>query len=194
ESVLAAGLVVDGPEDVGRGLDVRHGQRLEDRGRILARRAGAADVVVVELGLGDGLLEDGRIRGHPAQPVLLDEALQLGTLVQIAADEVVPDALAELPQPLQRIRAHDFLPWLVSSRPPRRASSSIAWISASRRTCRSAPENFAARNARTHSPARSGPITRAPRHRTFMSSSSTPCRAEKVSWHIAARDPGTLLA
>src|SRR5262249_46652276 len=168
EAVLPAGRIVDGPEDVGGGADVGDRQRLEDRGRVLSRRAGGADVVVVELGLGDGLLEDRRIRRHPPQAVLLDEALQLRALVQVAADEVVPDALAELPQPLQRIRAHDSLPWVVSSKTPRRASSSIAWISASRRTCRSAPENFAARNARTHSQASSGPITRAPRHNTFM--------------------------
>ena len=37
-------------------------------------------------------------------------------------------------------------------------------------------------------------MTRAPSEITFMSSSSTPCRAENVSWHMAARMPGTFVA
>ena len=56
------------------------------------------------------------------------------------------------------------------------------------------PENFAPRNAFRTSAASIGPITRAPRQTTFMSSSSTPWRAENVSWQSAARTPGTLLA
>src|SRR5262249_12469555 len=150
EAVVAAGRVVDRPEDVRGGADVGDRERLEDRGRVLPGGSGGADVLVVQLGLGDRLLEDGRVGGHPAQAVLLDQTLQLGTLVQIAANEVVPDALAELPQPLQRIRAHGFLPSeRNSSKTPLRASSSIALTSPSRRTWRSAPENLAARNART---------------------------------------------
>lgn len=43
-----------------------------------------------------------------------------------------------------------------------------------RRTCRASSLNFAPRNARASSTASSSPTMRAPRHRTFMASCSTP--------------------
>ena len=61
------------------------------------------------------------------------------------------------------------------------ASVSSACTFARRRTCRSAPENRAARNVRTSVSASAGPITRAPSTSTLMSSCSTPCAAEYVS-------------
>jgi hypothetical protein len=61
-----------------------------------------------------------------------------------------------------------------TSSSPARPSRSIASTSATRRTCRSAPENLAARNVRTSSAASSGPTTRTPMQRTFMASCSTP--------------------
>src|SRR5262249_2122407 len=67
-------------------------------------------------------------------------------------------------------------------------------IFARRRTWRSSPEKRAAMNARTNSAASDGPPMRAPRHRTFISSCSTPWRAEYVSWQTPARMSRTLLA
>src|SRR5215475_13080729 len=65
-----------------------------------------------------------------------------------------------------------------------RLLSLLAFVSsdatlARRRRCRSARLNPAARNASTRSQARNGPKVRAPRQIMFMSSSSTPCLAEK---------------
>ena len=56
-----------------------------------------------------------------------------------------------------------------------------------RRWCRSSPENSASRNAITTSRANSPPIILAPRHRTFMSSCSTPwCAGVGVVAHAGA--------
>ena len=58
---------------------------------------------------------------------------------------------------------------------------SISFTLSSLRTCRSSPLKQAERKAETSSLASSVPMTRAPRQSTFMSSCSTPCRAEYVS-------------
>ena len=62
--------------------------------------------LVVELGLGDRLLEDRRVGGHPAQVILVDQPLELAARVEIPADVVEPDALAELGQSLEWILGH----------------------------------------------------------------------------------------
>ncbi len=71
-------------------------------------------------------------------------------------------------------------------------SSSV--ILASRRTCRSSPENSVASHSRAMSMAFSAFSTLAPRQRTFASSSSRLWRAVKRSWQSAARTPVSLLA
>jgi hypothetical protein len=57
-------------------------------------------------------------------------------------------------------------------------SASMARTLSSRRRWRGSPLNVAPRKATMHSQAGSGPITREPRVRTFMSSCSTPWWAE----------------
>ena len=98
EPVGTAGAVVDGPKNVGRLADVRNGQRL-----IACRRIGmrggiekGEEGLVVVVGAGDRLLEDGRVRRHTEQPILFDHPVQAAREQQAAADVVVPDALTVL--------------------------------------------------------------------------------------------------
>ena len=63
----------------------------------------------------------------------------------------------------------------------------------SRRSWRGSPVKVAPRKATAHSKAGSGPMTRAPSVRTFMSSCSTPWCAEYVSWQTAAPDAAHLV-
>src|SRR5207245_125634 len=58
----------------------------------------------------NGFLEDGWIRGHPAQPVLLDQPSERRPLEKIAANVVIPNALAELSQPHEAIQSHELPP------------------------------------------------------------------------------------
>jgi hypothetical protein len=64
------------------------------------------------------------------------------------------------------------------NRLPQRPSASISATFFTRRIWRDSPLNRAARKARIKSAASSGPIMRAPRQRTFISSCSTPWCAE----------------
>src|SRR5262249_37934243 len=103
------GPVVERAERVARGLDVAHRQRLVDlEGRDPRSRAPQALQVGVILGaLADGLLEDGRVRGHAADAVLVDQPLQLAALDQLARDEVEPDGLSEAGELLEGIHEDD---------------------------------------------------------------------------------------
>ena len=98
EAVAAAGRVEDGPENVRGAADVVDRELLEDREGLLPLGRRAAHVLVVEIRVRDGLLEDRRVRRHPREAVLADQARQLSRGHQVAADVVVPDALAELRQ------------------------------------------------------------------------------------------------
>ena len=87
----------------------------------------------------------------------------------------------------------------VTSMPPGSGSDGSSAVSDRQDLVQSSPMarlavKRAARNARAHSNASSGPITREPRVRTFMSSCSTPWWAEYVSWQTAARTPRILFA
>ena len=78
ESVVSAGRLVNGLEGRRGAAHVFHGERLEDHRRVRPLRRQPPDVLVVELRLGDCLLEDGWIRGHSSQPVFLDQTSQDG--------------------------------------------------------------------------------------------------------------------
>ena len=72
--------------------------------------------------------------------------------------------------------------------------ASIARTFAKRRMCRSAPVKRADKNVWTSSSASPSPITLPPRQKTFISSSSTPWRAENASWISPARTSAIFLA
>src|SRR5207244_9044742 len=58
---------------------------------------------VVGVASGDRLLEDGRVGRDADDRVLTHEPRQLATLQQLPGEEVDPDRLTELGQPLQRL-------------------------------------------------------------------------------------------
>ena len=101
ESVRA---LVDGEQDVGGVSDVLRHEVFVNLRDALARLHEAAQLLVVVGRAGDGLLEDGRIRGDAAQVVLLDLLLQVAGRNHRAANVVVPDGLAELHDFSQAVR------------------------------------------------------------------------------------------
>src|SRR5690606_27076526 len=68
-------------------------QRLVGGGGVVAGRGVARDGRVVVVALGDGLLEDGGVRGHATQAVLLDQPLEGAVVDPGAADLVEVDRL-----------------------------------------------------------------------------------------------------
>src|ERR1700676_1962555 len=64
---------------------------------------------VVFVGMADGLLEDGRVRRHPAQAVVIGELLQAALGDETAGQEIEPDGLAVIRKRLQRIHCREFL-------------------------------------------------------------------------------------
>ena len=99
EAVRSAGRVEHGTEEVGRVADVGDGQRLEDLASGLARLCQAHQLVVVVGRLGDGLVEDGRVRGEARDPCV-DELSEPARLDHGTADVVVPDRLSHVPEAL----------------------------------------------------------------------------------------------
>jgi hypothetical protein len=93
-AVCAVRLLEHRAQQVGRVADVAIGQTLEDLLRVLGLVDHLAEGVVVAIGMGHRLLEDRRVGGHPADPVLLDQAGHDPVLEQLAADVVDPDRLA----------------------------------------------------------------------------------------------------
>ena len=109
EAVVAVGAFVDGPQDVGRELDVAHDHPAVELagGEALA---GALRQLLVVVGRSeDRLLEDRGVRGDPAQRLLVDHPLQL------AADEHRP---AQLVEPWARPRRHERREPLVERHQP----------------------------------------------------------------------------
>ena len=53
------------------------------------------DILIVNMAFNDRLLKDGRIRGHPAQPVFVDQTSKLAAGDQVPPDVVQPDGLAK---------------------------------------------------------------------------------------------------
>ena len=105
EAVTAAGLLVHRGEHITGRLHVGHGERVVDLLRALVGARHLLDRVVVVGGAEDRLLEDRRVRGHAAQALLLDHALELTTGDQRAPELVEPDAHSRLGERLQ-LRVH----------------------------------------------------------------------------------------
>ena len=101
EPVGSAGPVEHGPQQVGRVADVRDGHRLKDFASAFARLGQPDQFVVVVGRLGDGLVEDGRVRGE-ARDTCVDELLERARLDHGPADVVVPDRLSHIPEALNR--------------------------------------------------------------------------------------------
>src|SRR5271157_2630907 len=137
---------------------------------------------IIIMGTGDGVEKDGGVGGHPADFTAGDHLGQLAVFELTTLDVIQPEGLTEGGKLLNRIwhQVSLFRAWLNR---PRRAAPQVARFSilrtfATRWACRSCPGSLpmkrAARKTATRSLARSGPITRAPRQSTFMSSCSTP--------------------
>ena len=108
-AVLPVSPVVHGPEDVRGALDVGDGQAQEDvLGIVDTVGEQLADLLVVLRPVGDRLLEDGGIAGHPGDVVLGDHPLELAAGQQVAADVVEPHRLTLAGELLQRIRRHQY--------------------------------------------------------------------------------------
>jgi XFP N-terminal domain len=169
-SIFAVRPVVERPELVGGTLYVALAEGFVDCINAFSLTRHGANVLVVIVAVRDRFLEDGWIRGHPPQSILLDQTPEPAAGDQIPPYVVQPDGLPQHSQLFQRVAAHD------SASPP----SSLATF-ARRRRCRMAPLNRAWRNILTNSQASVFETTRPPRQITFMSSSSTPWCAEKLS-------------
>src|SRR5215208_4377366 len=68
-SILVLCLLVNGHEDVASIPDIAHRDMAEDLPRIIRLFGELLELLVVELALGDGLLEDGGVRGHAQHPI-----------------------------------------------------------------------------------------------------------------------------
>src|SRR5579883_472133 len=97
ESVLPAGPVIEGAEEVCRGHDVFEQQPFVDRGWARATLQQLLDGRVVVGAVEDRLLEDGRVHRH-APDAAIDQGLQVSGGEEAAPDAVVPGAL---PQPTE---------------------------------------------------------------------------------------------
>ena len=94
-AVGAMGGFVCRAQHVGGLLDVLDRQMLEnlaDRSVLHLQHAGDGRVVFV--GMADGLLEDRRVRRHPAQAVVIGELFQAAVGDKTAGQEIEPDGLA----------------------------------------------------------------------------------------------------
>ena len=96
-------LVVHGAERIGGVLNILDREPLVERLCIQRPHVGPLENRAVIGASGNGLLENCRIRGHTAQAVLIDQAAQLTTGDQAAADVVEPHRLAEDLQRAQRV-------------------------------------------------------------------------------------------
>jgi len=75
-TVLAIRLVVERPELVGGALHIALAEDFVDGlGTVSCKRRGP-NILVVVVAVRNRLLEDGRIRGHPSQSILLDHTAQ----------------------------------------------------------------------------------------------------------------------
>ena len=128
EAVRAIGALVDRPQDVGGAADIADGKLEEDIvGIVHPRREQLADLNVVGLALGDGLLEDGGVAGHAGDVVLGDHPAQLPGGQQLPADEIEPDRLTLFGKLLERVRrGHQRTPAVAPARTaPTMASASM---------------------------------------------------------------------
>src|SRR5205085_7847708 len=95
-AVFAVAGVPDGTEQIAGIADVFLGQVPEDLLGLVELVEAGANLLVVEVALGDRLLEDGRVRGDADDRVIPHQPLELAGLQHLTGEEVDPDALAEL--------------------------------------------------------------------------------------------------
>ena len=105
-SIFAVRPVVERPELVGGALHVALAEGFVDGLGTFALKRHGPNVLVVIVAVRNRLLEDGWIRGHPPQSILLDQAPEPAAGDQIPPDVVQPDGLAERSQLFQRIVFH----------------------------------------------------------------------------------------
>ena len=103
-AVAAFRLRVYRPEDIARILNVAERNFLEDAVGVQLLGFGRIQNVGVKIASRDGLLENRRVRGHPAQAVVINVLLQSPAGEQISAHIVHPGRLAVPQQALERIR------------------------------------------------------------------------------------------
>jgi hypothetical protein len=110
KTVPSLGLPVGRCQLVGRHPDVGNGDRFVSHHRGGVRRLGqqGPEITVVLRTVTDRLLENGRIAGYTADPVLGNHPLQPAIDEDVAADKVEPDGLAPVHQLLYSI--HLLLP------------------------------------------------------------------------------------
>jgi hypothetical protein len=76
-------------------LNVLDGQRLEQLLSPETARDQRGERFVIIVGLGDRLVEDGGVRGHPDHTLFPDQAIELAGVQMRAANEIEPYALPE---------------------------------------------------------------------------------------------------
>src|SRR5262249_4710819 len=94
-TVLTRASVPHLAENVARLGDVRLGEAPEDVLRVICLIETCPDLLVVEVALGERLLEDGRVRSDADDGVLLHQPFELAALEILPGEIVGPDALAE---------------------------------------------------------------------------------------------------
>ncbi len=98
--------IIDRAQQVGGVLDVLNRQVLVDALRVQVALVGQRlEPGVVIRAVAHRLLEDGRVGGHPLQPVAVDQGLQPPIGQEAALDEVQPWRLAECFERLERVRS-----------------------------------------------------------------------------------------
>ena len=90
---------------VGRARQVLERELEEQRLAGIAASGQTADFVVVFIAMGDGMIEDGGVRGQAGDRKLLNVALQRAAIEQFAGDVVEPKALSGPAQFCRRIHS-----------------------------------------------------------------------------------------
>jgi predicted PurR-regulated permease PerM len=101
--IFTAYMILVGLVDIGGVLNVLDRESLVKRLGVQRADLGPLDEGPVVRASGDGLLEDGGVRGQPPQAILLDQAVQFAADNQVAPDVVEPHRLAKDLQRTQRI-------------------------------------------------------------------------------------------
>ena len=100
-SVASAIRLIQCPKDIACGLHVGNREGLRDfTGRCTAGRKRGDVFVIVGAGC-NRLFEDRRVRRHPAQSVVANQARELARPDQPPGDEVIPGTLAEFAETYQ---------------------------------------------------------------------------------------------
>jgi hypothetical protein len=106
-SIATASPFVHTTEQIGRVLNVGDRETfIQIAGRTQRAATGRGKRLRVIGAAGDRLLEDGRVRRHAAEAVLLDQTSELAARDEMAADVVEPHGLTQSLQRQQRIRGH----------------------------------------------------------------------------------------